>query len=281
MNLDELLFYTFPGGILLGGILIAFPVLRESGHTALLIASVPVLGFVLHSFERVVFDVGGGYFRTYREVIKELHEYFSRDLKPDELLKQWDMYRYSDDFPAKLAQHTKRTWHFAHGLCSCTYAASSSAILVGMKLFYAGSKNALPYNTSDVILMKIGYIGFLLGGLVIWGNLMYLCEEIRQLETSMFNHLWRKKGVHENPSFSWREEMKKLRGKHFNCTCRMWGWIISIAFIELSPFVVWALRQSSLRLFVALPGLGFVAFCMALSRWRPRVLCSPRDGKGE
>ena len=281
MDLDKLLFYSFPGGILLAGLLVAFPNLVDTMPAGLWLASAPLLGFVFHSFQRTIFDLSGGYRRSKREVIKLLPEVDNEASAKDEsdvLYKRWEMQRYSGDFPDKLATHIKRTWHFAHGLCTCVYAAVFSAVLLGVRLtpIYPEPSFA-PLNVDNWQTMIVVYWATLVGISAMWANLMYLNEEIHQLEASIYRFHGKKLFCRNLPDKLWKESMSTARRRGSAPYLGALACLGLAVVVSAVPFwlSVYCLENFPMWrwwcLFIVSPGVLFISFCALFSWWHPRL----------
>lgn len=134
--MEELIWFSIPGAVLAISVVLVWPTVIETPTNAILLATlVPVIGFIIHEFYRLIFELSGGFARKSRLVLHGIILLANHVDVPLSNLKQahliWVLTFYSDDFPKAFRDHGRGTWHYIFSFWSiCVSAIISLPICV-------------------------------------------------------------------------------------------------------------------------------------------------------
>ncbi len=117
-------------------IAILYPGIITNSHGApVCIASVPVMGFIIHQAFRLCFEVTGGFARRTRKVVgyiaKECKMETNKNIsKLEHAFMVWESSFYSDNFPSSFREHDRGTWHYVLSFWSIAFAACLALFVV-------------------------------------------------------------------------------------------------------------------------------------------------------
>lgn len=133
--MNELIWFSIPGAIVLGALGIAIPPdfydLSTDTIPAFIVA-IPVLGFIIHQLWRTIFEflLGGYASEKTRTVISDLMKKYGLTNKSAYLV--WELTFYSDKFPDSFRQHNRGAWHYIMSFSSCALACLLALIIVAI-----------------------------------------------------------------------------------------------------------------------------------------------------
>lgn len=110
--MNELIWFSVPGAVGLYALHLAFPGNSSNGGL-LVIASAPILGFILHQLYRTVFEACHGWETLRRPVLALIKkEYNLDDGNPRLPFLIWETSFYSDGVPDSFREHNRSGWHY-------------------------------------------------------------------------------------------------------------------------------------------------------------------------
>lgn len=185
--MNQLIWFSIPGSILIGAMLIIFsPCFSTSGDflykelsSIILVLAVPITGFVAHQLFRLVFELSGGFSRKSRTVLK----YIANDLAATVDIPKlsihnaflvWEITFYSDAFPSSFRNHNRNTWHYILSF----WGMSLSLLMAYMMVINRGSISVC--NES----LYLDY-NWLLSGLLIAAVLFYWKGSLSHISLKM------------------------------------------------------------------------------------------------
>jgi hypothetical protein len=127
---QDLIWFSVPGsiGVLTLGLL--FPSVAAIAP-AILIASAPMLGFVLHQSYRTLFELTGGWESGDRSVLALIGtEYDVEDERTQFLI--WETTFYSEGIPAPFREHNRAAWHYVMSFWSVAFTSFISAVALAI-----------------------------------------------------------------------------------------------------------------------------------------------------
>lgn len=128
--MNDLIWFSVPGAILLVAISISVPAILPSDGTVL-IGLAPIVGFIVHQSLRVIFESLGGWHFKAREVVSVISNTYQLANRKDAFLV-WELAFYSDNIPAPFRDHDRGAWHYILSFSSCCFAAFLGGILVAL-----------------------------------------------------------------------------------------------------------------------------------------------------
>ena len=127
-NMNELIWFSIPGAVLLYAARILFPSLRASPD-ALVIAAAPVIGFLFHQLYRTLFELCGGWESPRRAVLSAIRSaYAISDTDRHTIFLIWETTIYSDGIPDGFRDHDRGTWHYIMSFRSISLSAALAGI---------------------------------------------------------------------------------------------------------------------------------------------------------
>lgn len=126
--MKNLLAFWLPGALLVSPVL---PLLRNARPevTLLILASVPLLGAVVHQLARCYFEAWGGYWsKNRRTVIKFLATSYKLEKREADAFLLWETTFYSGKFPKEFCDHVHGAWQFIQSAWGVRIGAGMAAI---------------------------------------------------------------------------------------------------------------------------------------------------------
>jgi len=127
--METLIWYSVPGAIASIAIIATNPELfATDGSKVLATLAVPILGFFLHQFYRVLFEARKGFGHKSRTALDHIqNEIASKcgiaDCDRDKAFLIWEITFYDDQFPSSLREHIRGAWHYILSFRSAVFAA--------------------------------------------------------------------------------------------------------------------------------------------------------------
>jgi hypothetical protein len=160
--METLLWFSLPGAILAIAVIGMDPILVQSeGSKFLAAAVVPAVGFGVHQFYRILFEVSGGFKRKSRTALDHIQSKIApnsgiKDCKREKAFLIWETTFYSDEFPSPFRDHDRGTWHYILSFQSAAFAAALSLCWLGFSYWIRAKQSHLA--TIAVIEVVIGLI---------------------------------------------------------------------------------------------------------------------------
>lgn len=167
--MDQLIWFSIPGAVFLFAVASIFPTsFNTEPKIIILVASVPVVGFIIHQTFRLIFELTGGFARKSRKVLAYLSTRFSEHegsrIDNVKAFLIWETTFYSSKFPAAFRDHDRGSWHYILSF----WSICASALIAGVfcVVFF--------FVTRQVNLLWVG-IGEFAIALIFWlkGNTSY------------------------------------------------------------------------------------------------------------
>ena len=126
--MNELIWFSVPGAVGLYALHLAFPGNSSNGGL-LVIASAPILGFILHQLYRTVFEACHGWETIRRPVLTLIKkEYNLDDANPRLPFLIWETSFYSDGVPDSFRENNRSGWHYVMSFRSIAFASAIAGI---------------------------------------------------------------------------------------------------------------------------------------------------------
>jgi hypothetical protein len=164
--MNELIWFSIPGAVGLWALHLVFPH-EDWNNKVVVIASAPVLGFILHQLYRVIFESTRGWEKDARPVLALIREtYKIADSQERMPFLIWETTFYSNDIPKAFREHNRNSWHYVMSFRSVAFTSAFSGLAVGfVRTFWRAS--SMPF-------LQLGLLALLF--LLFWqkGRLTYL-----------------------------------------------------------------------------------------------------------
>ncbi len=128
--METFIWFSVPGAVLLCAIVITHPALIQSeGNKVLGAVAVPTLGFGVHQFYRLVFEILGGFEGKWRTALNRIQSEFApnsgiEDCKRRKAFLIWETTFYGDKFPSAFRDHNRGAWRYILSFQSTVFAAA-------------------------------------------------------------------------------------------------------------------------------------------------------------
>ena len=110
--MNDLIWFSIPGAVALYALHLAFPGCHWDNEV-LVVASAPVLGFVVHQLFRTIFEVWGCWQTERRPVIRLIRKEYKIETSEKWMpFLIWETTFYSDCIPDSFRQHNRNSWHY-------------------------------------------------------------------------------------------------------------------------------------------------------------------------
>lgn len=159
MLMNELIWFSIPGAVLLFAAGLLFPSLRAAPDT-LLVAAAPVSGFLFHQFYRTVFELFGGWASSRRPVVAAIRSAYAipaTDHNTPFLI--WETTFYSDGIPESFRAHNRGAWHYIMSFRSIWWSSALGAIcLLVVPRFWGGASQSIGCVLSFVVVSVVFFL---------------------------------------------------------------------------------------------------------------------------
>jgi len=164
--MSELIWYSIPGAIVIFALYLVSPSICSS-QAVVIIASTPVLGYVVHQLYRTIFELFRGWESSRRPVLKMIRDTYNLDSSErNSPFLIWETTLYSDKIPNAFRDHNRASWHYVMSFRSICFASVISGFIIAcFPKFWS-------YQSHPVLII----CGFLAIGIIFWlkGKLTYL-----------------------------------------------------------------------------------------------------------
>ncbi len=147
--MENLIWFSAPGAVLAIAIICTNPGLVKTDVSGFLAAvAVPVLGFGIHQFYRLLFEMTGGFARKSRPALKHIQNVIApengiENCDREKAFLIWETTFYSDEFPSSFRDHNRGAWHYILSFQSTALAAVLGASWIGVS-YCIGSRPSHP-----------------------------------------------------------------------------------------------------------------------------------------
>lgn len=176
--MNELIWFSIPGAVGLWALHLAFPQ-EEWNNKLLVIASAPVLGFILHQLYRTLFESKRGWETNARPVVALIREtYKIKDSEKHKPFLIWETTFYSAGIPGAFRDHNRNAWHYVMSFRSVAFTSALSGLALAFVPTF--------WKTSSLPVLWLGLFGALF--VLFWqkGRLTYL--SLTRQECATFHH---------------------------------------------------------------------------------------------
>jgi hypothetical protein len=128
--METLIWYSAPGAVLAIAILDIWPALIKTDGSSFLVAvALPVLGFGIHQFYRLLFEITRGFERQSRPALKRIRDEIASkngiaNCSPKKAFLIWETTFYGNGIPTPFREHDRNAWHFILSFESTALAAA-------------------------------------------------------------------------------------------------------------------------------------------------------------
>jgi hypothetical protein len=128
--MNELIWFSIPGAVGLYALHLAFPD-SNWDNKVLVIASAPVLGFILHQFYRTIFEARRGWETDSRPVLALIRGVYKIDNSDKQMpFLIWETTFYSKAVPDSFRNHNRNSWHYVMSFRSVAFASAVSGVVL-------------------------------------------------------------------------------------------------------------------------------------------------------
>lgn len=133
--MEQLIWYTIPGGIALAAFILTHLAQISTSQVVAAVAASPIVGFVLHQAARTIFEFFYGYDSERRRVVALLMERINDGEEDRTCLRRkafltWELTFYSNDVPEAYRQHDRGSWHYIMSFWSVCIAAAIGIVVI-------------------------------------------------------------------------------------------------------------------------------------------------------
>jgi len=163
--MEELIWFSMPGAVLAAAIVTLWPTTVDTEPKAIMwVVLVPAIGFIVHQFYRLIFEMTGGYARKSRTVLQHIISVLAPHKNivlsaPQKAFLVWETAFYSEQFPAAFRDHDRGVWHYILSFWSISLSGIVSCLLAAIGfLFVSSTSPVLFVAVAELVITLLFYL---------------------------------------------------------------------------------------------------------------------------